>query len=128
MSGRSAAVVAHIDRYISPSSAGGSGIFLAASSSAACNTPFFSGYLVAPRRGADLALTVARVAETRFYMPPGMVHRLILQRDPVITSGGGMLRLEGFSGCCGVYARLDFCGKAFDAEQAEPGTSNVDFN
>ena len=54
MSGRTATVVAHVDRYNSPSSASGSGIFLAASSSAAGTTPFFQGYLAAPRRGADL--------------------------------------------------------------------------
>jgi len=128
MSGRTATVVAHVDRYNSPSSASGSGIFLAASSSAACTPPFFQGYLAAPRRSADLALTLAHVAATRFYTPPGMLQRLILQRDPVITSGGGMLRLEGFSACCGVYARLDLRGKAFDADRREPGTSNVDFN
>src|SRR5262249_26893885 len=57
-----------------------------------------------------------------------MVQRLVLQRDPVITCNDGMLRLEGFSACCGVYARLDLKGKAFDADRLETGTSNVDFN
>ena len=71
MSARTATVVAHVDRYNSPSSAGGSGIFLAASSSAGSTAPFFRGYLAAPRRGADLVLTLARVAATRFYKPPG---------------------------------------------------------
>jgi SWIM zinc finger len=128
MSTRPAAVVEHVDRYNSPSAAGGSGIFLAASSSAASTAPFFRGYLAAPRRSADLALLLAHVVQTRFYTPPGMLQRLILQRDPVITCGGGMLRLEGFSACCGVYARLDLRGEAFDADCLEPGTSNVDFN
>jgi SWIM zinc finger len=128
MSTRPAALVEHVDRYNSPSVAGGSGIFLAASSSAASAAPFFRGYLTAPRRGADLALLLAHVVETRFYTPPGMLQRLILQRDPVITCGGGILRLEGFSACCGVYARLDLRSQAFDADRLEPGTSNVDFN
>jgi hypothetical protein len=128
MSTRPATVVEHVDRYNSPSAAGGSGIFLAAASSAASTAPFFCGYLAAPRRSADLALLVAHVVETRFYTPPGMLKRLIVQRDPVITCGGGSLRLEGFSACCGVYARLDLRGEAFHADCFEPGTSNVDFN
>lgn len=117
----------HVDRFRSPSSAGVAGVFLAASSSAP-RAPFFRGYLASPRRGADLMLTLAHVVETRFYRPPGMVERLIRQRDPVITCGGGMLRMEGFSVCCGVYARVDFHGGAFDADRLEPGTANVDFN
>ena len=120
-------VVEHVDRYSSPSSVRGPGIFLAASSSAS-KAPFFRGHLLAPRRGADLALTLAHVVETRFYTPPGMLQRILRQRDPVITCGGGMLRLEGFSTCCGVYARVDYRDEAFDADRLEPGTSNVDFN
>jgi hypothetical protein len=57
-----------------------------------------------------------------------MVQRIIQQSDPVITCGGGVLRFEGFSACCGVYARLDLAGRALDADRLEPGTSNVDFN
>src|SRR4051794_35327280 len=128
MTMRLAAVVEHVDRYKTPSAASGSGIFLAASSSAASTPPFFCGYLSAPRRSADLALLLAHVVERRFYTPPGMLQRLLLQRDPVITCGGGILRLEGFSVCCGVYTRLDLRGEAFDADCMESGTSNVDFN
>ena len=65
---------------------------------------------------------------TRYYTPPGMVQRLIQQSDPVITCGGGLLRFEGFSACCGVYARLDLLPNALDANRIEPGTANVDFN
>jgi hypothetical protein len=128
MAARPATLVEHVDRYNVPSTVGNSGIFLAASSSAATSAPFFRGFLAAPRRTADLALVLAHVVRTRFYTPPGMLQRLIAQRDPVITCGGGMLRLEGFSACCGVYARLDLRAAAFDANRMEPGTSNVDFN
>jgi hypothetical protein len=126
----SALTIEHIDRYTAPSSVSPTGIFLAASSSAAASSaaPFFSGCLLAPQRGADLALTIAEVVRTRYYTPPGMVQRLIQQSDPVITCGGAMLRFEGFSACCGVYARLDFRPEAFDANRLEPGTANVDFN
>ena len=123
-----ALTIEHVDRYTAPSSVTPAGIFLAASSASASTTPFFSGYLVAPQRSADLALTIAEVVRTRYYTPPGMLQRLIQQSDPVITCGGGMLRFEGFSACCGVYARVDFMNRAFDAERFEPGTSNVDFN
>jgi hypothetical protein len=123
-----ATLVEHVDRYAVPSTAGNSGIFLAASSSARTSVPFFHGYLAMPRRTADLALVLAHVVRTRFYTPPGMLQQLIAQRDPVITCGGGMLRLEGFSVCCGVYARLDLRAEAFDAIRMESGTSNVDFN
>jgi hypothetical protein len=128
MSARTATPLQHTDRYTTPSSANHSGIFLAASSATASRAPFFLGRLVAPRRAADLALTLAHVVETRFYTPPGMLQRILIQRDPVITSGGGILRLEGFSACCGVYARLDLLDGALDADRMEPGTSNVDFN
>src|SRR6266567_8714444 len=54
MISRSASEVEHLDRYATSSSAGASGIFLAASSSGAATAPFFSGRLLVPRRGADL--------------------------------------------------------------------------
>jgi SWIM zinc finger len=123
-----ATAIEHIDRYATPSTVSSAGIFLAASSSSASSAPFFSGCLAAPRRGADLALTIAQVVRTRFYSPPGLVQRLIQQADPVITCGGEMVRFEGFSACCGVYARLDLSDSAFAADQFEPGTANVDFN
>jgi len=52
-----------------------------------------------------------------------MLQRLIAQRDPVITCDGEGLRFEGFSACCGVYARLDLLSSAFQAETMSPGTS-----
>lgn len=39
-----------------------------------------------------------------------------------------MLRFEGFSSCCGVYARVDLEAQAFDSELRGKGTTNVDFN
>src|SRR5437016_9611017 len=105
MASGAARAIEHVDRYAAPSSVSSAGIFLAASSSSASIAPFFSGSLAAPRRGGDLALTLAQVVRTRYYSPPGMVRRLIQQADPVITCGGEVLRFEGFSACCGVYAR-----------------------
>jgi hypothetical protein len=122
------ATIEHVDQYAAPSSVSAGGIFLVASSASVSTAPFFSGRLIAPKRGADLALTLSQVVRTRYYTPPGMLQRLIQQSDPVITCGSGVLRLEGFSACCGVYARLDLLGNAFDADRLESGASNVDFN
>jgi hypothetical protein len=46
----------------------------------------------------------------------------------VLTSNEDMLRLEGFSGCCGVYARVDLPTDAFEGDRHGRGTTNVDFN
>jgi hypothetical protein len=128
MSGRGAAAVEHLDLYTSSSTASASSIFLATSSTGKNAAPFFSGRLLTPRRGADFALGLAEVVRTRYYTPPGMVQRLIQQSDPVITCGGGLLRFEGFSACCGVYARFDLLPSAVDAGRIDHGTANVDFN
>lgn len=39
-----------------------------------------------------------------------------------------MLRFEGFSSCCGVYARVDLETQAFDSELRGKGTTNLEFN
>ena len=71
-------------------------------------------------------LCVARVARTRFYVPPGSSARGLA--DPVVTSEPGALRFESFSACCGVHARFDVLPDGLDAETIAPGTVNVDFN
>ena len=84
---------------------------------------FFAG---APRHAyvlGKMLLTLSDVVRTHFYEP----NRLALL-DPVVTASESMLRFEGFSSCCGVYARADLPGEAFDAEIAGRGTTNVDFN
>src|SRR5262249_14834596 len=62
------------------------------------------------------------VVRTHFFLPrPALL-------DPVLTSNEDVLRLEGFSGCCGVYARVDLPASLFEAERHGRGTTNVDFN
>ena len=46
----------------------------------------------------------------------------------MVTSNGDRLRFESFSGCCGVYARLDLLAGALDSRPIDTGTTNVDFN
>jgi hypothetical protein len=89
---------------------------------------FFDGFLEQPEQTAVSLLACARVARTRYYKPPGMVAAIMLAADPVVTSEAACLRFESFSGCCGVYARLDVLADGLDRLPAAIGTTNVDFN
>lgn len=95
---------------------------------------FFSGFMERPDVVAAGLLAVARVARTRFYMPPGMVAlpsgglARVGALDPVVTSTEEGLRFESFSACCGVYARLDVDASALDASHRAVGVTNVDVN
>ncbi|MEU6037405.1 SWIM zinc finger family protein [Actinomadura sp. NPDC047616] len=84
---------------------------------------FFSGLLTQAAPAAAALLGLADVAQTRYHrpMPTGF-------RDPVVTCNGDRLRLESFSACGGVYARLDVLQQALDGEIHERGTTNVDVN
>jgi hypothetical protein len=83
---------------------------------------FFQGRLRNPRMVGDLLGVLATVVRTHFceHRPPN--------RDPVVTSSPAMLRFEGFSGCCGVYVRVDLDERAFESATQTYGTTNVDFN
>ena len=72
-------------------------------------------------------LSVAAVARARYYVPM-TAQRLQEILDPVVTSNGDRLRFESFSGCCGVYARLDVLGDGLDGDLMDRGTTNVDVN
>jgi hypothetical protein len=91
-------------------------------------TRFFDGAVAAPKRTADLLLTVVDVVESRFHIPPAMLARILKASDPVITCGREMMRFEGFSACCGVYVRLDLLPYALDGERLQSGTTNVNIN
>ncbi len=84
---------------------------------------FFDGRMRQPHIVASMLLTLAKVVSTRFWMPlnPALL-------DPVVTSSEELLRFEGFSSCCGVYARADLDAPTFDADIQGRGTTNVDFN
>lgn len=83
---------------------------------------FFDGRVRQPRVMGDMLYTLSDVVRTHFFLPmPTLL-------DPVLTSNENLLRLEGFSGCCGVYARVDLPAGAFDGECRGRGTTNVDFN
>jgi hypothetical protein len=89
---------------------------------------FFRGRLVQPRQTALLLRGLSRIVGTRFYILPTMLQKILREADPVVTSGGGMLRFEGFSGCASAYARVDLSPGAYEGDVISSGTTNVDFN
>ncbi|MEU8345130.1 SWIM zinc finger family protein [Spirillospora sp. NPDC048832] len=84
---------------------------------------FFSGVLTQAAPAAAALLALADVAQTRYFQP-----RPTAFRDPVVTCNGDRIRMESFSACGGVYARLDVLEPALDGEVHERGTTNVDVN
>src|SRR5215469_3550163 len=102
---------------------GGPAIRLATSLEETSDDLFFDGHLRRPALAGKCLTVLSTIVRTRFYQP---MEPLAL--DPVVTSGGGLLRFEGFSSCCGAYARVDFSPDAFDVELRGKGTTNVDFN
>jgi hypothetical protein len=85
--------------------------FGGASSEQAEHPFFFDGRVLQPHVAAGMLLTLAKVVSTRFWMPlnPALL-------DPVVTSSEEMLRFEGFSSCCGVYARADLGADMFESD------------
>jgi hypothetical protein len=127
------AAVEHVYSYpfVSAASTGPRGVRLAVATSGgdADQEPiFYSGALVTPVHAARLLMAVSGVAATRFYVPPGMLQRILLAADPVVLSDGERLRFEALSTCCGVYARADFLPAALAEAPIARGTTNVDFN
>lgn len=89
---------------------------------------FFQGQLVNPWISAQALRVLSKVVGSRFHLPAMMLRRILAEADPVVTSGGGFLRFEGFSGCCSTYARVDMTPDAYRGVVAGEGTTNVDFN
>jgi hypothetical protein len=89
---------------------------------------FFSGFVDQPAIVAQALLLLARVARTRFYVPPNTLAAILRAADPVITATPDGLRFESFSVCCGVYARLDIDADALDISHIAAGVTNVDVN
>jgi hypothetical protein len=89
---------------------------------------FFDGRMLAPRLVSELLTAVQLVVGSRFFTPANSVAKAIALADPVVTSGGGLLRFEGFSSCCSTYVRADVLPEAYDGQVIAKGTTNVDFN
>ncbi|MEU8264612.1 SWIM zinc finger family protein [Micromonospora sp. NPDC048999] len=110
-------------RYLQPSALRPAGLDLQTCGGPAANPRFFSGFLTTPAAAAAGLLAVAEVARTRYHQPVSPA-----SLDPVVTGSRDRLRFESFSGCCGVYARMDVVPAGFDGEIVGHGTTNVDVN
>ncbi len=122
-----AAVIDYTYRYpfssdLTTDADGRLGVSLATCDRRLAHPHFFRGKVLRPRQFAQLLLVLSKVVRTHFFLPRPTV------MDPFVTSSPQMLRLEGFSGCCGVYVRVDLEANAFDGEIIAHGTTNVDFN
>lgn len=106
----------------------GNELKLAASEQQNAFPHFFEGSLLQPRSTALMLFILSRIVSKRFYIPPNLLKRMLLERDPVITCGAEMLRFEGFSACCSAYARVDISPDAYRGRIFSQGTTNVDFN
>lgn len=82
---------------------------------------FFRGFATQPQVLARGLLVLADITATRYfrYTPTAL-------RDPVLTAHGDRLRVECFSACNGVHARLDLLADGFDGGDIAHGTTNVD--
>ncbi|HEX5543531.1 MAG TPA: SWIM zinc finger family protein [Micromonospora sp.] len=110
-------------RYLRPSALQRGDLSLQTSGGPAVNPRFFSGFLTTPQAAAAGLLAVAEVARTRYYQPISPA-----SLDPVVTGSRDRLRFESFSGCCGVYARMDVMPGGLDGDIVDHGTTNVDVN
>ncbi len=125
------AAIEHAYRYLAPSSVSEDArprLTLATAASGASHPHFFEGTLLAPRLTAEMLTAVHIIVGARFFTPANTLARTIALADPVITCGGGLLRLEGFSSCCSAYIRADILPPAYDGSVVTKGTTNVDFN
>ncbi len=89
---------------------------------------FFTGQLVKPQRTAGLLRALMSIVRSRFHIPAAMLSRVLAEADPVVTSSDDRLRFEGFSACCGAYARVDMLPDSVNGQTFGRGTTNVDFN
>lgn len=92
------------------------------------NPYFFEGALEQPRLAAELLCAVHVLVGSRFFIPANTLRKILEAADPVVTSGGGVLRFEGFSMCSSAYVRVDMAPEFYDGEVVGRGTTNVDFN
>ncbi|KAB2345257.1 SWIM zinc finger family protein [Actinomadura rudentiformis] len=114
--------------YTRPSALAGDTLGLSTSGGTTATGPdahphFFSGLLTQAAPAAAALIGLADVAQARYFQP-----QLTAMRDPVVTCNGDRLRMESFSACCGVYARLDVLEGALDGDVVALGTTNVDVN
>ena len=82
---------------------------------------FFHGFAAHPVVVTRSLLVLADIASARYLRPAP-----VGVRDPVLTANGDRLRVECFSACNWVLARLDLLASGLDGGRIGHGTTNVD--
>jgi hypothetical protein len=106
----------------------GPALRLATCGGAEAHPYFFQGRLRRSGRAAALLRGLVQVVQSRSYLPPALLARILAEADPVVTGNGDVLRFEAFSACCSTYARVDLLPEAVEGAWHGRGTTNVDFN
>lgn len=88
---------------------------------------FLSAHALYPDITARGLRAVSETVAARYYVPPGMLAKILREADPVVTVSPGAVRFEGFSACCSAYARMDLMPDALEVSHSRTGTTNVDF-
>ena len=124
-------VLEHVVRYAAPSrvvrSPGRSELRLSSDTNVCDRAAVrlrFDGAFARPGLAARMLRSVGLVVRSHFSRSPDDGATVL---DPVLTTGDGWLRVEGFSGCAGVYARADFGPASHGGAVRARGTTNVDF-
>ena len=118
-------------RYQEPSvlvpSAGGNTLQLSGFDENEDSAPdcLFFGRLTSPLITARCLTLLSRVVQSRYTLSPETIAAM---HDPIISVGNRRIRFEGFSGCAGIYARVDVLPGGLDGAFLANGTTNVDFN
>lgn len=90
------------------------------------NPTFFRGTVIHPALLAEGLSTLGRLSVLRYDRP--QIPQKNIGSDPILTANGDRLRIESFSACNGVLARLDLLPGSFDSGEIGHGTTNVDVN
>ncbi|TRX58849.1 SWIM zinc finger family protein [Fulvivirga sp. M361] len=92
-------------------------------------SPFlFRGTITNPFIFGKTLRTLSRVVASRYFIPANALQNISALSDPIISVGNDKIRFEGFSTCCGIYAKVDIDQSETTGIKISNGTTNVDFN
>lgn len=92
------------------------------------NEPFFQGRILKPRLFASALACLSRVVGESWFDAAAVADSRRRMADPIVTSGDGVLRFEGFSTCRSLAVRVDLLPDGMETLHQSHGTTNVDFN
>ena len=90
--------------------------------------PFFQGRVLQPKLLASALICLSRVVGESWFDAAAVADSRRRMADPIVTSGHGVLRFEGFSACRSLAIRVDLLRGGLEILHQFHGTTNVDFN